>query len=554
MSFDDHPAPAPLILVVDEDADGLGRTTDELRRRLGEDYEIGGERSAAAALERIELTCASGIPVALVLADRADVLARVRALAPAARRALLIGWGAWGDRATAEAILGAMALGHIDYYVLKPWRSPDELFHRTVAEFLHEFARGSDDAKEMAIVAERWSPRAHELRELLTRNGVPHVFHASDSARGNALLRRAGMPGERRPVAIRFDGLTLVDPTDAELAGGYGVSTDLGGDRDFDVVVIGAGPAGLASAVYGASEGLRTLVVECSAIGGQAGSSSLIRNYLGFPRGLTGAELAQRAYQQAWVFGARFVLMREVLGLRPGADRHVLELSGGLEVTARAVVLAGGIAYRELGVPALEPFLHRGLYYGASVSEAQAVAGRPVHVVGGGNSAGQAAVHLARTASRVTLLVRGDSLAESMSQYLMGEIEADESIEVRLGVSVTGGSGDGRLQRVTVTGADGSEADEETGGVFVLIGGRPRTAWLPEAIERDHWGYVVTGRDLPGEERPPLPLETSVPGVFAVGDLRSHAAKRVASAVGEGSVVIGQVHECLAARAAAVAV
>lgn len=552
---------APILLVVDDDPEALARTVGELRGRYGSDYDVETADSAAAALRRVEECRAEGLELALVLADQwlgsatgADVLARVRALCPQAKRGLLVDWGSWGDRPTAEAIHRAMALGHIDYYVLKPWRERDEHFHRTITELLLEWSRATGSLHELAVVAERWSPRAHELRDLLTRNGVPHAAHDRDSERGAALLRDAGLADERRPVVLRYDGVAMVDPSNAELAGAYGVSTDLGGERHYDVVVLGAGPGGLSAAVYGASEGLRTLVVECESIGGQAGSSSLIRNYLGFPRGVSGAELAQRAYQQAWVFGARFVLMREAVALRVGAGehgRHVLELDGGLEVTARAVVLATGIRYRLLGVPELDRLVGAGVYYGASVSEAASVAGRPVFVVGGGNSAGQAALHLARTASRVTMLVRGRSLAESMSRYLLDAIEAAGTIDVRLGAEVAGGSGNGRLQRLRVRDtATGETTDEEAAGVFVLIGGRPRAEWLPPAVARDRWGYVLTGRAAEDagwdEARPPTPLETTVPLVFAVGDVRSHSVKRAASAVGDGSVVIGQVHECLA--------
>ncbi len=557
----DAPTTLPVLLVLDDDPAALERTAAELHRRYATDYEIVAERSPVRALRRIEQLRAACRELALVLADQwmpgltgADLLARVRALAPEAKRGLLVDWGAWGDRPTADAILGAMALGHIDYYVLKPWRERDELFHRTIAEFLHEWSRATGAQKELAVVADGWSPRGHELRDLLTRNGVPHAFHTTTSTSGAALLERVGLVGEERPVVVRFDGQALVDPTNAQLATAYGVTTDLAGERDYDVVVIGAGPGGLAAAVYGASEGLRTLVVEGEAIGGQAGSSSLIRNYLGFPRGVSGAELAQRAYQQAWVFGARFVLMRAARALRRGAQRHVVELEGGVEVTARAVVLATGVSYRRLAIDELAPFTGAGVYYGASVSEAKAVAGRPVFVVGGGNSAGQAAMHLSRHAARVTLLVRGGSLADSMSQYLRGEIAAADNVDVRLHAQVVGGSGNGHLQRVRVRDeAAGAVVDEEAGGLFVLIGGRPHGEWLPEAVARDRWGYVLTGRDAEQagwpQARPPLPLETTLPRVFAVGDVRSHSTKRVASAVGEGSVVIRQVHECLAADA-----
>jgi thioredoxin reductase (NADPH) len=346
-------------------------------------------------------------------------------------------------------------------------------------------------------------------------------------------------------------GGVLVDPTTDQLADAYGVSTRLGERSDFDVVVVGAGPAGLAAAVYASSEGLDTLVVERKSIGGQAGSSSKIRNYLGFARGVSGAELAQRAYQQAWIFGARFLHTRSVKALRPEGGRYALELSDGSEATARAVVLATGIAYRRLGIPELEALQGTGVFYGASVSEARAHTGQQVFVVGGGNSAGQAAVHLGRYAARVTILVRRASLAETMSSYLINEIEASENIEVRPHTEIAGGSGEGALKSVDLR--DCRTGDTETvpaAALFLMIGAQPHTEWLPGTICRDERGYLLTGSDLPeGDwplERPQLMLETSLPGVFAVGDARHGSTKRVASAVGEGSVVIEQVHQLLA--------
>jgi thioredoxin reductase (NADPH) len=544
----DPSAPVPaLMLVIEAGEAARCRIERELHRRYGADYAIAVERTAAEGLAHLEQARTDGVPVALVLGDDADVLSHVRALAPYAKRGLLIDWGGWGQRATADAVLQAMALGHVDYYVLRPWRSPDELFHRTVAEFLHEWSRTSGEGKELSLVTDPWSRRGHELRDLLTRNGVPHGSYDSDSPSGRTLLRTAALAGEDRPVVVRFDGHAIVDPSNAELAEAYGVSTDVAGDRDFDVVIVGAGPGGLAAAVSAASEGLRTLVIERETLGGQAGSSSLIRNYLGFPRGVSGGELAQRAYQQAWVFGAQFVLMREVLALDIGRDRHVLELSDGSAVTAGTVVLAPGVSYRRLGVEELERYVGAGLYYGASVSEARATVDRRVLVVGGGNSAGQAAIHLARHASHVSLIVRGTSLADSMSDYLVRVIDAHDDIDVRLESRVVGGSGDERLERVTVRDdRTGTDSDEEVGGLFVLVGGHPHTGWLPDAVARDRWGYLLTGRHAAADDTIPLALETSVPGVFAVGDVRSRSPKRVASAVGEGSVVVRQVQERLA--------
>jgi thioredoxin reductase (NADPH) len=553
----------PVLYVVDDDADWLERIRQELGRRYASDYRILCERSAATALQTLEAMRTAGDDVAVVLADQwipeltgSELLARVRELHPRAKRALLITWGAWGDRPTADAVLRAMALGHIDYYVLKPWQSPDELFHRTVTEFLHEWTRThASQPREISIVAERWSPRAHELRSLLARNGVPHAFHPSDSAEGRRLLGEAGREEAKAPVVILLDGRVLVDPSNAELAGGYGVTTELDERRDFDVVVVGAGPAGLAAAVYASSEGLRTLTVERESIGGQAGSSSLIRNYLGFSRGVSGAELAQRAYQQAWVFGTSFLLMREVVALRAEGERHLVTISDGSEATARAVILAMGVSYRRLGIPALEALNGSGVFYGASVSEVHALAGQHVYIVGGGNSAGQAALHLSRYAKQLSLLVRGSSLASSTSQYLVEEIAAARNIEVRLNTEVIDGGGRGRLEHLTLRDSrTGKTLEVEAAALFIMIGARPHTDWLPEVVERDRWGFLLTGPDLAREEgrsleRPAVMYETNVPGLFAVGDVRHRSVKRVASAVGEGSVVVQLVREYLKSSA-----
>jgi thioredoxin reductase (NADPH) len=548
-----------VLLAVDDDRGALARIEQELTRRYGADYRVLCIPSAAEAERRLEALREEGEQVALVLADQwmpektgTELLARVWHLHPQAKRALLVPWGAWGDRRTARAILHAMALGHIDYYVLKPSHLGDEYFHRTISEFLHEWARTSPGAEhEIAVVGDPWAPSTHEITTLLTRNGVPHAFHTPESETGLRLLGEAGHDIGDGPVVAMQGGASLVNPTREQVAEAYGAATGLGRRHDFDVVVVGAGPAGLAAAVYAASEGLGTLVVEAEALGGQAGSSALIRNYLGFARGVSGAELAQRAYQQAWVFGANFVLMRHVRSLQPGEERHTLELSDGSEATARAVVLATGVSYRRLEVPGLDALTNLGVFYGASVAQAQALAGQDAYVVGGGNSAGQAAMHLARHARRVTLVVRGPSLSDGMSRYLCAEIEAAPNLDVRVNTEVADAGGEGRLERLVLR--DSSSGESETvaaAGLFILIGARPRTDWLPETIERDRWGFVLTDRDASGAHwalgRPPFTYETCVPGVFAVGDMRSRSVKRVASAVGEGSVVIQHVHEYLA--------
>jgi len=551
-------------MAVEDDAAAREQIRAELYRRYAGDYRILCETSATAAAQVLTNLKAAGDEVALVLADQwmpglegTELLARARELHPLARRALLIDWGAWADPSTAEAIFGGMARGDMDYYVIKPQRKPDELFHRSVVEFLHEWSRAlSMSASEITVVGQEWSARTHELRSLLARNGVPYVFERSDSEAGRRLLDRAGLDAASLPVAIVRDGQVLTDPTKAEVATAFGVRTELGDRRDFDVAIVGAGPAGLTAAVYAASEGLRTLVVERESLGGQAGSSSLIRNYLGFARGISGAELAQRAYQQAWVFGARFVMMREATAVTPADNGLRLTLAGDEEVSTRAVILATGVSYRRLDIPELDRLTGAGVYFGASGTEAQALAGQQVFVVGGGNSAGQAALHLARHACNVTLLVRREKLAESMSRYLQDALEATDNVAVRLGTEIVGGSGDDRLRRLTLRKRPSGETEDvKAAGLFLLIGARPHTDWLPAEVERDRGGYLLTGPELVHEgrvvptwplERAPLAMETSMPRLFAIGDVRHGSAARVASAVGDGSVVIQQLHRLLA--------
>jgi thioredoxin reductase (NADPH) len=496
--------------------------------------------------------------VSLVLADQwlpeatgTELLARVRQLHPAARRVLLI---TWGDQTIAEPMLRATVLGDIDAYVVKPGTPPDERFHRFVTEQLDEWGRSNLPGLEaVRVVGEEWAPRSHELRELLGRNGIPFGFYPADSPEGQRLLQEAGAARKALPAVALFDGRILADPSNAEVGQALGVQTKPGGS--YDVTVIGAGPAGLAAAVYGASEGLSTLVLEPEAIGGQAGTSSLIRNYLGFPTGVSGGDLAVRAYTQAWNFGAEYVYGNPATGLRPEGSELVVTVADGSEVRSRAVVIATGMAYRRLGIPALDALTGAGVFYGAAASEARAMKGSEVFVVGGANSAGQAAVHLARYAAQVTVLVRGRSLADSMSEYLIRAIESAPNIAVRYGVAVTGGTGQSRLEGLTLTDLESGAAETVNAvALFVLIGAEPRAQWLPDAVRRDQSGFVVTGTDLlqggqPDEQWPlrrlPMFLESSLPGVFAVGDVRHGSVKRVAAAVGEGSIAIRLVHDHL---------
>ena len=557
------PSVRPLLLAVEMEPVQLDRIEGELQRSFGSDFRVRGERTSSQALQVLESAAELGHRVAVVLADhalsaedRSQLFDRVRTLHPDARRALLVEWGSWANRETASSILTAMAVGDINYYVLKPWIARDELFHRVVAEFVQEWSRSeASNLREVVVIADLHSARGHAIRSLLTRNGIPSAFREKGSPLADAALSSIGEDTSEAEVLVwmpALGGTLLRDPSDAEIAEAWGVPTTLGDtDRDFDVLVVGGGPAGLAAAVYASSEGLRTLVVERESIGGQAGSSSLIRNYLGFSRGISGSDLAQRGYQQAWVFGAHFVLMREIVRLNRKGDGFLAEIEGVGEVTARTVVIATGVAYRRLGVPSLEALTGAGVYYGASVSEAHALTGLHAVVVGGGNSAGQAVLHLARYCQHVTLVVRGADLGEGMSSYLVEAIDAAGNVTVRPSSEVVDGSGDGRLERVMVRDrTTGAEGPLRADGLFVMIGAQPRTDWLPESVGRDRFGFVLAGSDASGSPlwsrpRAPQPYETTVPGLFAVGDVRCGSVKRVASAVGEGSVVVSQLHEHL---------
>jgi thioredoxin reductase (NADPH) len=546
----------PVILAVDDDPDVIALIGSELSKRYGEDYRVVTARAAAPALAELEAIRDAGGRVALVLADHwlatgtgAELLTEVAEMHPHAKRVLLISWGDWAAYATAGPLRRGIGLGEIDYYALKPWRPSDELFHRTISEFLHEGV-GSDASIrwELALVAPNDSPRGAELRRWLTKSRIPFVFFSSDSPEGEAILRDEGRDDPNIPIVKQRNGYFVADPSDREVAEACGLNTSLRGSREFDVAVIGAGPAGLAAAVYASSEGLKTVVIERESIGGQAGTSSRIRNYLGFQRGISGAELAQRAYQQAWVFETTFVMMCEGQGISTDGEWFAIASSNCSQIPVRAVVLAMGVNYHRLDVPALEPLTGKGVFYGASASEAERFMDRDVFVVGGGNSAGQAAVHLSRHARHVTIVVRRDTLKETMSQYLIDEIDGNEKIEVRYRTQIVDGSGEVGLETLTLrSNASGEIETVRADALFVLIGARPHTDWLPEDVARDRFGFVVTGSPASpwNLERPPFMFESTMPGVFAVGDVRAGSVKRVASAAGEGSVAIQQVHEYL---------
>ena len=548
----------PLLLAVEPDPRRLARTETELARHFGASLRVRGEASARDAVRTLEGARARDERVALVLighdlstADRDSVVATGRTLHPEARRALLIDWGAWSDADVARTILQGTAIGDLHSYVLRPWTDGDELFHRTVAEMVQDWSRADPRTKrEVVVVADRHSGRGFEISNLLHRNRIPYAFRERHSAQGRQALEVAAPERDGEVVVwlAALGGPTLVDPTDGEILDAWGIPTTLSEDaRDVDLLVVGAGPAGLAAAVYAASEGLRTLVVEREAIGGQAGTSSLIRNYLGFSRGLSGSELAQRGFQQAWVFGARFVLTRTVDRIEPVDGRFRATVSGQGAVTASAVVVSCGVAYRRLGVPAVEAFTGHGVYYGASVSAAHALTGLSAAVIGGGNSAGQAALQLARYCRSVHVIIRGATLEATMSAYLIEAIAGEPVITVHPSSAVTDAAGPGHLEELSLTRLDTSETTRvPVDGLFVMIGAEPRTEWLPEEVRRDERGFVLTGSDTGEASDPPRqPHETSVRGLFAVGDVRSGSVKRVASAVGEGSVVMSEVHQHL---------
>ena len=549
------------MLLLADDSGTQDRVEAELRKRYGADYQVIKAGSANAALGVLGELSDSGRQVSLVLADQwlsgasgTELLARVRQLHPGARRVLLI---TWGDQARVEPMLQATILGDIDAYVVKPGPPPDERFHRFITEQLDEWGRSNLPGLEVVrVVGEEWSARSHELRELLGRNGVPFGFYSADSLDGQRLVGESWAAQNDLPAVVLYDGRVLADPSNSQVGEAIGVQTKPGAGR-YDVTVIGAGPAGLAAAVYSASEGLSTVILEPEAIGGQAGTSSLIRNYLGFPTGVSGGDLAVRAYTQAWNFGAEYVYGSSATGLRAGGSQLTVTLAGGSEVCSRAVIVATGMAYRRLAIPALDALTGAGVFYGAAATEARAMKDREVFVVGGANSAGQAAVHLARYAAQVTVLVRGQSLADTMSDYLIREIESAPNIAVRYKVAVTDGAGRSRLESLTLIDLQTGAAETvAAAALFVLIGAEPRTQWLPATVRRDQPGFVLTGNDLLENGRPqadwplqrmPMFLESSLPGVFAVGDVRHGSVKRVASAVGEGSIAIRLVHDHLGA-------
>jgi thioredoxin reductase (NADPH) len=540
-------------VAVDDEPAVLAAVSRDLRRGFGERYRILRAASGGEALELLGDLRRRADRVALLIADQrmpgmsgTDYLVEAKDLVPEAKRVLLTAY------ADTEAAISAINDVALDYYLLKPWDPPEEELFPVLEDLLTLWQSEADEvAGGLRVVGHRFSKKSHDLRDFLARNRVPRTWHDIEiDPEARALLKVADVDESRLPVVILEDGSVLERPTTLELAERLGVTSRPAQDH-YDLVIVGGGPAGLAAAVYGASEGLRTLMVEREAPGGQAGQSSRIENYLGFPTGLSGSDLARRATDQARRLGAELLTVQDAVGLRvEGAGRFV-ELSGGGELSANCVLVASGVSYRQLDSPGFEDLTGAGVYYGAALTEAQSCRDQHVVVIGGANSAGQAAVNFADNAARVTMLVRGDSLEKSMSHYLIEQLSDRPSVAVRTRTSaIAAEAADDRLHSLRVAGPDG-ESTIEADACFVFIGATPRTDWLDGVVQRDERGFILAGPDARADgwplKRDPYPLETSVPGVFVAGDVRARSIKRVASAVGEGSMAVSLIHEYLAA-------
>ncbi|MEU4421337.1 FAD-dependent oxidoreductase [Actinoplanes sp. NPDC024001] len=547
------------ILTVDDDPSVSRAIARDLRRHYGDRYRVIRASSAAEALEALRELKLRGGRVAVILADYRmpqmngiEFLEQAMDLFPHARRALLTAY------ADTDAAIQAINVVDVDHYLLKPWDPPEEKLYPVLDALLDAWqATGDKELPDVRVVGHRWSEPSFQIRDFLARNLVPYKYFGADEEEGRRLLEAAGAGPEAVPLVVTADGRALSQPTVQEVAEVAGLSTNP--DRDFyDLIIVGGGPAGLGAAVYGASEGLKTLLVERQAVGGQAGQSSRIENYLGFPDGISGAQLTDRARRQAGKFAAETLTTREVVGLRADGSARTLSFADGGEVSAHSIVLATGVSYRPLLAEGVADLTGSGVYYGSASTEGPACAGSDVYIVGGANSAGQAALFFSGYARSVTLLVRGDSLEASMSYYLIQQLARVPNISVRTRCEVISAQGDGHLQAITICDSkDGTKATVECGYLFVFIGAEPRTDWLGDAVERDGRGFVRTGPDLlaNGErprgwdrDRDPFYLECSVPGIFAAGDVRANSVKRVASAVGEGAMAVTLVHRYLEAQ------
>ena len=549
----------PVLLSVDDDPGVSRAVARDLRRRYGEDHRVLRASSGGEALDALRELKLRGEPVAVLLADYrmpgmdgVEFLEQAMDVVPRARRCLLTAY------ADTDAAIRAINDVDVDAYLLKPWDPPEEKLYPTVDAMLKAWKESPDpEIQEVKLVGHRWSAPSFALRDFLARNAVPYRWFSADEPDGRRLLEAAEASPDDVPVVITPDATVLRSPGEAELAAVVGLSVEPAADF-YDLVVVGGGPAGLGAAVYGASEGLRTVLVERQATGGQAGQSSRIENYLGFPDGVSGGQLAERARRQAVRFGAELLLTRDVVALEAHGPKRVVRLDDGRVLAAHAVVLATGISYRSLGVDGADELTGSGVYYGSAMTEAVECTDKDIYVVGGANSAGQAAVYLSGFARSVCILVRGGSLEASMSAYLIEQIAGIPNITVRTCCRVVGAQGDGHLEAVTVQDAKTGERETlPASHLFVFIGGAPRTGWLDGAVVRDEHGFIPTGPALLSEgrrpsgwgpDRDPYFLETSLPGVFVAGDVRSDSVKRVASAVGEGAMAVTLVHRYLGER------
>ncbi|HEX5400904.1 MAG TPA: FAD-dependent oxidoreductase [Pseudonocardiaceae bacterium] len=547
---------SPILLTVDDDSSVSRAVARDLRRRYGQDYRVVRAESGADALDMLHEIKLRGDTVAAILADyrmpEMDGIAfleHAMDLFPRARRALLTAY------ADTNAAIQAINVVDVDHYLLKPWDPPEEKLYPVVDALVESWrATGDTPVEETKVVGHRWSARSYEVRDFLARNSVPYRWYSVDEHEGNRLIEAAGAHSTEIPVVITPDGTALRNPGGLEIAAAVGLSTEPAAEF-YDVIVIGGGPAGLGAAVYGASEGLRTVLVERQATGGQAGQSSRIENYLGFPDGVSGTQLTDRARRQAHKFGAEILATRDVVGLYVRGSARVVRFGDGTEIAAHAVVLATGVSYRALAAPGTAELTGRGVYYGSAPTEGPNCADESIYIVGGANSAGQAAVFFARFADQVTLLVRGESLRHSMSHYLVEQLAAIENVRVRVRTTVQQVHGGELLEWLTVCDLGSGHIETlPASHLFVFIGAAPHTEWLGGDILRDDNGFVRTGPDLltdgerpPGWrlDRDPLYLESSVPGVFVAGDVRSQSVKRVASAVGEGAMAVSLVHRYL---------
>jgi thioredoxin reductase (NADPH) len=546
----------PILLTVDDDPAVSRSVARDLRRRYGKDYRIIRADSGADALEALREIKLRGDAVAAILADyrmpQMDGIAfleQAMDLFPHARRALLTAY------ADTDAAIQAINVVDVDHYLLKPWDPPEEKLYPVVDALVETWrATGDRPVEETKVIGHRWSSPSYRVRDFLARNSVPYRWYSVDDAEACRLLEAAGAEAGDIPVLITPDGVVLKSPNGEEIADAVGLSTRPT-EEFYDLIVVGGGPAGLGAAVYGASEGLRTVLVERKATGGQAGQSSRIENYLGFPDGVSGSQLTDRARRQAQKFGAEVLTARDVISLEARGSARVIKFVDGTEIGAHSIVLATGVAYRELDAPGVAELTGRGVFYGSASTEAPECAGDHVYIVGGANSAGQAAVFFSRYAKKVSILVRGESLQASMSHYLIEQIDAIENVDVQARTEVVRAHGEEHLEQLTLRNRDtGEEETVATGHVFVFIGAAPRTEWLDESLSRDSHGFVRTGPDLLTEgkrppswrlDRDPHYLESSIPGVFVAGDVRAQSVKRVASAVGEGAMAVTLVHRYL---------